>query len=65
MRANHQAMRYVRLGLALVGLLIPVMTVPAPAQVTLDQQIELKIRDYKFVKTKVGPFVQGFQRRLS
>lgn len=64
MRANHRDMRYVRLGLAFVGLLISVMTVPAPAQVTLDQQIELKIRDYKFVKTKVGPLRSGFPAEI-
>lgn len=64
MRVNRRDLRNVHVGLVLVGLLIAAMTVPAPAQVTRDQQIELKIRDYKFVKTNVGPLSPGFPAEI-
>lgn len=37
---------------------------PPPTPSALDQQIELKIRDYKFVKTNVAPLQPGFPAEI-
>lgn len=49
-----------RVGVAVLGLVAILMAPPARAQVTLDQQIELKIHDYKFVQVHVVPLHADF-----
>ncbi|HSE59086.1 MAG TPA: hypothetical protein VLA99_10325 [Nitrospiraceae bacterium] len=49
-------------GLGLIACLTPLSS--APAQVTLDQQIELKIHDYRFVQVHVVPLHPGFPAEI-
>jgi uncharacterized cupredoxin-like copper-binding protein len=52
------------LGIALLSLVVFAATPPAPAQVAPTQQIEITIRDYRFLKTHLAQLHPGFPAEI-